>query len=270
MKNTFLNNLNNGKAIVISMVIALLLAAACIVSRPTNKPDDTIVVGMMSGWAPFMTINTSGAYQGFDVDVAQELAQRMGKKLVIQGLGSLAPCFIALDQKKIAMILSGLDITQKRQKAMTMIWYTGQDVRNFSLVFWNIIPKTIKSMQDLRNLPNAVICAESGSGQETFLDQFDFVTKKRMPSVIDMVLDLKFAKSLAAILEPRVAARLKRQNPEIQILPVALPEDFQVYGCGIAIKQGNTDLATTIASLVSAMRTDGTLAKLEQKWQMEE
>lgn len=270
MKNTFFQNLNDAQGIVISIVVALFLAIVCVASRSANKQDNTLVVGMMSGWAPFMSINTAGKFQGFDVDVAQELAKRMNKKLVIQDLGSVASCLVALEQKKIAMILSGLDITKKRQNAMAMIWYTGKDVRNFSLVFWKSIPENIKSMQDLRNLPNTIVCAESGSGQEAFLDLFDFITKKRMNTVIDIVLDLRFGKSLAAILEPPVAARLKRQNPELQILPVALPDDFQVYGCGIAIKKDNVDLTASVTSVIEAMQTDGTLAKLEQKWQLEE
>ncbi len=151
-----------------------------------------------------------------------------------------------------------------------MIRYTGEDVTKFSLIFWNTIPTPVKSIQDLRLLPDAVVSVESGSAQEAFLNQFDFIKKKRLSSVIDIILDLKFGKSLAALLEPRVAARVKRQNPELQTLEVPLTTGFKVYGCGIALKQDNTALAEKVAESIGTMRADGTLKKLEQKWQLEE
>lgn len=267
MNNTVFKTLS---MIVTAAMIAAFIAIVCITSKTTKKPEDTLVVGMMSGWAPFMTINQKGVFEGFDVDVAQELANRLNKKLVIQDLGSLASCFIALDQNKIDLLLSGLDVTEQRLEKYAMVRYTGQDVTSFELVFWNDIPKGITGMQDLRNIPNAIVCAEPGSAQEKFLDQYSFVIKKSLNSVTDIILDLKFGKSLAAVLEPRVAARFKKQYPEIKTLTVALPKNFQVYGCGIALKKNNHALITSTAAIIQAMRQQGVLKQLEQKWQLEE
>jgi len=262
MKNPNVRNL------IISTVTALVLAGICITIRQTKKPDDTFTVGMMSGWAPFMTINTQGEFEGFDVDVAQEIAQRMGKKLEIQDLGSLASCFVALDQNKVDALFSGLDITQERVAKLSMIQYTGQDVKNFTLVFWNTIPENIKTLQDLRTITNCTVCAEPGSAQEKFLNQFDFITKKPLSSVIDMILDLKYGKSLAMILEPRVAARLQKQNPEMRLLDIPLPKEFQVFGMGIALKKNNTELRSVISKIIEDIKQDGTLTKLEKKWNL--
>jgi len=237
--------------------------------RVAQKAEDQLVVGMMSGWAPFMSINGAGEYEGFDVDVAQEVAKRLNKTLVIQDLGSLASCFIALDQQKVDMVMSGLDITQKRQDLYNMIYYTGDDVKEFNLIFWQAIPNGVQSMEDFKSMSDIVICAESGSAQEKFLDNYDFVTKKRMNSVMDIVLDVQYGKSLAAVLEPRVAARLKRKNSELQLLPVALPPAFQVFGCGIAISKINVQLAADVSRVVQEMINDKKIKQLEQKWQLE-
>ncbi len=270
MKNIFIKNLTALKGIAVILVATLVLGSVYKIVRSPKNPDTTLTVGMMSGWAPFMTVNTQGAYEGFDVDVAQELAQHMGKKLVIRDLGSLASCFIALAQGKVDLLFSGLDITKKRLKTLAMVRYTGQNVTNFNLVFWNTIPKNSSTIQDLQSSPRAVVAVESGSEQETFLNQFDRITKKRLPSLTDIVLDLKFGKSVAALLEPTVAARLSRLNPEIKLVKVPLTDDFQVYGCGIAVKRENSALTAQVTSLIEDMRTNGTLKKLEQKWQREE
>src|SRR5690606_20837831 len=236
----------------------------------TKESKKTLVVGMMSGWAPFMTINAKGDYEGFDVDVAQEVAKRLDRLLIVQDLGSLASCFIALDQQRIDMMLSDLDITQMRREKMAMIRYSGQDVTQYKLIFWNEIPENIKTMNDMRNFPDAVVCIESGSAQEKFLDGYKFVTKKRVNSLVDIVLDLRFGKSLAAVVEPGVAARLQRQNSEIKSIFVDLPQDFQVFGCGIAINKKNTELIVKTQAIIDQMYADGTLKMLEQKWQVRE
>ncbi len=261
--------MKNYKAIIALFIISGLFLVV-FMPRSSQKKTNQLVVGMMSGWAPFMTINGAGEYEGFDVDVAQEIAKRMNKEIVMQDLGSLASCFVALKQGKVDMIMSGLDITQKRRDMLNMVYYTGGTVREFALLFWQSVPEGIKEVADLRAFSDAIICVESGSAQEKFLDSYDFITKKRMNSAVDMVLDLRFGKSLAAIVEPRVAARLKKQNPELQLLPVALPTEFQVFGCGIAINKNNMQLMQEVSAVVQNMIADGTIKRYEQKWQLEE
>ncbi len=262
--------MNTGKTFIGISIVIVGLLLAMMMRSPQKENNNQFVVGMMSGWAPFMSINSEGQYVGFDVDVAQEIAKRMNKELIVQDLGALASCFVALEQGKIDAIMSDLDITEKRRNMLNMIYYTGDDTTSFDLVFWGNIPKEIKSMEDLRNFSDAVICVESGSAQEKFLDNYDFVNKKRMNSLVDIVLDLRFGKSLAAIVEPRIAARLKRQNPELQLLPVQLPPAFQVFGCGIAINKNNSGLTDDVTRVVAEMIADKTMKKLEQKWQLEE
>jgi arginine transport system substrate-binding protein len=254
------------------LCVAVLTSIAMFLfrSRSAQHSSDTLTVGMMSGWAPFMTINEQGAYEGFDVDVANEIGQRMNKKVVITDLGSLSACFIALDRGKIDLLLSGLDITQTRKEQLNMIRYTGADVPALKLVFWNAVPAGIEKLEDLQTVPNALVIAEPGSAQEKYLDQFPTITKKSLTSISDMLLDIKFGKSTAILLEPRVATRLASQNPELKLITVNLPAQFQLYGCGIAIKKENSALAQAIEAIVAAMHEDGTLKKLEVKWQLEE
>src|ERR1700733_12765518 len=175
MKNNFFKNFVNNKALCAAVTATLLLGVLYTMFRPTKKDDDTLIVGMMSGWAPFMSITANGSYEGFDVDITQELARRMNKKIIIQDMGSLAPCFIALEQNKIDMIISGLDITEKRLQQLNMIYYAGDDVTSYDLLFWKQIPEGIKTIQDLKNYPNPVIIVEPGDSPEKYLDQFDFI-----------------------------------------------------------------------------------------------
>lgn len=254
-----------------TITLALLTTIWLLLRNPQNVPsenDKPIIIGMMSGWAPFMTINNQGTYEGFDVDVAQEIANRLNRPLIIQDLGSLPSCFIALDQEKISLLLSGLDITKKRLENVTMVRYTGNDTQEFKLVFWNTIPQGITTLDDICTIADAQICVESGSSQEKFIDSYPCISKKRMPSVIDIILDLRFGKSLATVLEPRIAQLLAQKNPELKMISIKLPVNFQVFGCGIAIKKNSVALAQQITKIINNMQNDGTLTLLENKWHL--
>lgn len=236
---------------------------------PLLSPD-TLIVGMMSGWAPYMSLNSSGKFEGFDVDVARELAKRMNKKLVINDMGSLEPLFIALNQRKIDMIFSGLDIIKKRLQMLEMVPYTGEGITCFKLLFWNKIPEGITGVNDLINRSDITLCVEPGSGTENFLNQEQFknILKKPIGRVSDMILELRFGKSQAAILEPIAIVDLLKKNPELKAIDIPLPEDFQIFGVGIAIKKGNITLKEETTKIINSMKADGSLAALEKKWQV--
>ena len=185
-------------AIKIVFVAAICAALSFVFFRFNGRQAqraDTLVVGMMSGWAPFMTINADGQYEGFDVDVAKELAQCLGKTLVIEDLGSLAPTFIALDQGKLDVVMSGLDITTARLEKLAMVRYAGQDVTNFSLLFWNQIPQGMSSIKDVGRCA-ATVCVEPGSSLEKFLDSCPDIIQKSLSKTEEMVLDIKYGQDL--------------------------------------------------------------------------
>ncbi len=247
-------------------VLTVVLGSLSAITFAQQKEE--LVIGMMSGWAPFMVVNAKGNLEGFDVDVAKELGMRLGKPVRILDLGSLASLFQALEQGKIAMAFSGLDITQKRKEQWTMIPYAGEQMRSYSLLFWKTLPKDVKTLEDLQRIPNAEVCVESGVSTEKFLERFPSIRKKRMGALADMVLDVQFGKSLALFIEPPIARRLIKKNGEFKALEVPLPEEFQVYGMGIALKKSNQELSQKVGTFIQKMKAEGSLQKLEKKWSL--
>jgi len=252
-----------------TFAICIITAIYLIWPQTSANKENQFTVAMMSGWAPFMIINNQGNYEGFDVAVAQEIARRMNKELVIKDMGSLAPTFIALDQESVDAVMSGLDITDVRRKKLTLIPYSGEDVTNFTLLFWQNLPNNITTIQDLAN-QQATICAEPGSAQAKFLDTIAGIQEKSLSKLEEMILDIKYGKSDAMLVEPRIANRLQKLEPQLIALNVPLPREYQTFGYGIAIKPNNTELAKQMNNTISEMKTDGTLTTIKQQWQMEE
>jgi ABC-type amino acid transport substrate-binding protein len=265
--------IKNMPGVLLIFVASFILFKGCSRNNVVLK-EDQLAVGMMSGWPPYMVIDKNGDYVGFDVDVANELGRRLNKTVKIQDLGTLESLFMALNGKKIDLLFSGLDITKKRLDKMEMVQYTGEGINSFYLLFWNEIPllpgtsKKIEIIEDLKKLEKNTIAVEPATPSEDFLKQscFNGIEKKPISRVVDMVLEIKFGKSRAAILEPIAAFEVMKKNPEIKYVKAPLPEDFQIFGVGIGIKKENLKLKKQIEKVVQEMKNDGTMKKLEQRW----
>lgn len=257
-------------------VYARLFAGLCLTLITTgcwnNKhhhaaEQEEIVVGMMSGYAPFMVINTKNDYEGFDIDVAKHLADKLGKKLVIKDM-SLAALFLSLEQGRIDCIISGLAITQGRKHEFNMIHYQGDSVRHLPLAFWKTIPHGISTFDDLKKFNNPTICVEAGSSMEGILKNFPAATPRLMERYVDMILDVQYGKSFGVLLEPSTVGKLKDMFPNLVSINLPLPEQLIIEGNGIAVKRSNSKLAQKIEIIINDMKRDGTIATFERAWKM--
>lgn len=259
----------NVKYVLIMLVTVVMMCGLYICFRPVTDKRASFVVGMMSGWAPFMTINQVGEFEGFDIDVAKSIANKLGKKLEVRDFGSLSTLLVALRQNKVDCIMSGLDITKNRLQVMEMIPYTGESVKSLYLLFWNIIPNVVHSLSDVQKINDAVICVEPGSAQAKYLDQYKSIAQKPLSKIEDMILDIKYGKSLAALVEPHVASLFMRKVPELKKLEIPISQDFQTYGMGIAFVKDNP-LSRKVKAIIQDMRQNRELETLENKWGLSE
>lgn len=223
------------------------------------------VVGTTSGYAPFVSINERGEYEGFDIDVAKALAEKMGKKLVIKDLGSMTALFMALDQGSIDAIIWGLSITQDRLKKIAMVRYQGDDTMSYPLIFWGPIPAGISSINDMKGM---TVCVEPTSSQDVVLAKYPSINRMFTEKVDDALLNIQYGKAQAALVDPLIARKFKKKYPQISVLEVPLAPEDQVKGVGAALKTSNSPMITSIKKAVADLQRAGTLKALEEKWDL--
>jgi len=249
--------------VITAILIGLTIVSYKFFKKEKLKDDSILTIGTASGYAPWVSINEQGEYEGFDIEVINEIANKLNKKLIIKDLGSMSSLLMALEQNKIDAIIWGMSITQDRLKKINMVRYQGDTVKSYPLLFWKKIPENIKSINDMKNM---TICVEPTSSQDTVLNKYDFINKLPTEKIDDALLNIQYAKADAALVEPAIAKKFKKKYPEIQILDVELDPANQVHGVGICIKLNNTELADKIKSVTDLLIKDGTINKLEAKW----
>ncbi|MDI2588461.1 transporter substrate-binding domain-containing protein [Psychrobacillus sp. NEAU-3TGS] len=259
----------------LSLVAAVvLLLAAC--GNNTSKENDKnslqaiqdkgeITVGIMGTYAPYNFRNKDQGYDGFDVDIAKELAKRLGVEanFVAQEFSGLIP---GLQKGKFDMLVSQVTITEERQK---QIDFTKPYITNDVKVIVKEDNTTVQSVDDFKGKKIAV---GLGTNDEAFLrnELMPKVGEFQINTYDDVITTLK---DLDA---GRVDATI---NNAYALKPIVEENGFQVKAVGapiksdqaaVAVKKGNTELVAALNKALAEMKEDGTYKEIFVKWFDEE
>ena len=247
-------------------LFALCLFTAQLFANSEEKPP--LIVGTTSGYAPYVSLDATGKYEGFDIDFANLLAQKLNRKLVIKDCGSMPSLFLALKQGKADLLIWAISITEERMKSFDMVYYQGEKVAEMPFLFWNTVPEGIKSIEDLAKNSKKGICVEAGSFQEGVAKKFSEMQVKYVDKITDAIMEIRFGKALGAMADPSLVARFKAQYPEIKVLNLPLPLNEQALGYGVCIDKTQAQLSADVKKAVEQLTKEGKIAELEKKWKI--
>jgi arginine transport system substrate-binding protein len=114
------------------LVVATMMM--CIFGRwlwHSEVPSNLFVVGTNSGFPPFELLDDQGNLVGFDIDLARQIADALGKKLELKDM-SFDALIVALQQGKIDCAIAGISITSRRQQEIALIHYFGEPLKKFA------------------------------------------------------------------------------------------------------------------------------------------
>ncbi len=210
-------------------------------------------------------MDSTGKIVGFDLDIAELIAEKLQRKLVIKDM-EFEGEILSLKQGKIDLILSGMNITPSRLKEILMVPYHGEYATSLSLIFWKEIPEGVTKIEDIALLPNPSVSVESGAIPEAYITRYANINAKSFQGALGPLMDVKYGKSVANLVEPDVATYLQKQHPEIKILDVPLSTDETIMGFGIGIKKANDALFEQVHDIIQELKSSGKLKQLEDKW----
>lgn len=244
------------------------LFSGTLVAGEPKQSVETFTVGTTSGYAPYVSLDSKGQYEGFDIDLAKLVSKKLNKQLVIKDLGSMPSLMIGLKQKKVDAIIWAVSITEEREKQMEMIYYQGERITTMPLLFWGKIPENIQGPEGLANDPKKIVCVEAGSYQEQVMKSYPGLTLKNVDKITDAIMEIKFGKSLAIAIDNSLVSFVKEQSPELQVLYFPLPPSKQSLGNGICINKNRPELGAAVKKAVAELISEGKIQELEKKWNM--
>lgn len=247
-------------------LIGFILVFTNLAKTREETGEKTLIVGLQSGYPPFEYRDEKGQIVGFDVDLAERIAAKLQRKLVIEDMDFDGE-ILSLKQGKIDLIISGMQITPSREKELFLVPYHGDKATSFSLIFWEKIPEGVTSIADLEKMKNLVVSTQTATVSEKwFLTHYPKISSRSFEGALAPLMDIKYGKSVAALVESDVANYLQQKHPEIKTLTVPLAEDEKGAQFGIGINKKNKELLQQVQNLVEELKSSGEMKQLENKW----
>jgi polar amino acid transport system substrate-binding protein len=221
----------------------------------------TFRVGMSGNQPPFSVISKSGSLIGYEVDLANLLADAMGVKVefVQKPFGELLP---ALEKGEIDAIMSGMTMTPKRNlKAAFVGPYI---VSGKSILTKSATLAALKEAEEI-DRSTLTITALKGSTSEKFvqtiLEKTNYAPVDDYDTGVQMVLD---GKADAMVADFPICALSQMRYPDAGLATLAEP--MTIEPIGIALAPGDSLLVNMVTNYLSALDGIGLLDALEQKW----
>lgn len=248
-------------------MLALVGGAADVVAAD-NSPvlsriveSGTFKVGMSGTQPPFSVISKSGSLIGYEVDLANILADAMGVKVefVQKPFGALLP---ALEKGEIDAIMSGMTMTPKRNLKAAFVGpyiVSGKSILTTSTA--------LAGLQDAEDIDRSTIkiAALKGSTSEKFvqkvLEKTTFIGVDDYDEAVQMVIDGKVD---ALVADFPICALSQMRFPDAEL--ATLTEPMTIEPIGIALAPGDALFVNMVTNYLSALEGIGLLDALEKKW----
>lgn len=219
----------------------------------------TLIVGFDQDFPPMGFVGDNGEYTGFDLDLAKEVASRLGLEYKAQPIAWDSKD-MELESGNIDCIWNGFTITGREDD---YTWTTPYMANKQVFVVAN--DSDIKSQADLAG---KVVEVQADSSAEAALKENQdlantFGQLLTTPDYNTAFMDLEQGAVDAVAMDVIVAGyQIKQRNADFKILDDSLSEEE--YGVGF--KKGNTGLRDKVQGALEEMAADGTLAKISDEW----
>ena len=219
------------------------------------KDKGVIRIAMSGAYPPFNFVNDENKVVGFDPAIGTEIAKRMGleAEIVTTAWDGIIGGRLA---NKYDAIVGSMTITAERDEVVDFVGPYYSDKRA-------IFTKPGSGISSLADLEGKKVGLTLGETHEDWAREkgYSINTYKGLP---ELLLELENGR-VDAIVDDSIAAILamteKGQAFEMFGDPTTDP-----FGAGIAIREGNPELATEMQKALDSMMEDGTYVELALKW----
>lgn len=222
----------------------------------TIKDNGEIVIGTEGTYPPFTFHDESGKLTGFDVEVAEEVAKRMGVKPVFKET-QWDSLFAGLDAKRFDMLANQVGIREDRQEKFD--FSDPYSTSSAALVVREDKEKPA-SFEDVKGLKAAQsltsnysdIAKENGAeivGVEGFSQAVELLNADRVDFTINDNLSVQNYVQT-------------KKDANIKVVDTA----EEASQSGFVFRKGNDELVKEVNKALDEMKKDGTYDKIVEKW----
>lgn len=217
------------------------------------------VIATDAGYVPFEVVEEDGTITGFDVDIANAIAEDLGVELQIKNV-RWATIIGELKTGRVDAILSGMSITDEREEQVAFsrpYFHVGQ------VVVKRKGDDRIQSWEDL-DQPGMTVAVQEGTTGE-------FAAREKMPRA-ELIRFTKTDEACLAVMQEKADAvvfdhpflqRYVEQQPDAL---EGIWEPFTLEPIGIAVRKDSPELQAAIDATLRRLEESGRMDALKAKY----
>lgn len=220
------------------------------------KEDGELLIGTEGTYPPFTYHDETGKLTGFDVEIAEEIASRLGVKPKFMETQWDA-MFAGLDSKRFDMIANQVGIKEDRLEKYD---FSTPYISSAAVLVARTDNKDVKGFEDIKGLKSAQSLtsnygemAKSYGAELVGVDGFNQAIELLNSNRVDVTINDKLS-----VLD------FQKQKPDAKIQIVAEADD--AAQSGLMFRKGNETLVEAVNEALNEMIEDGTYDKISEKW----
>jgi len=234
---------------------ALLLAT----TAAPGQEAPPLRTGMDGTFAPHAFPSLSGGYEGFNIDLGNEIAKRLKRKIVIDAaqFSGLIPALAG----RHPMIFSSLRPRSPRSARRACCFTEGYLNTDFQFLIKKGGPKVTK----LEDFKGKTITLNKGSAYDSWARDLEAKIGWKVESFgtqTDAVQAVLVGRADANVAGNTAVAWAVKNNPQLEL--------SYLYSTGLVwaapLRKDSGELRNKLDNAIECMKLDGTIAKLHEKW----
>lgn len=234
-----------------TLAFSMLGAAGALAQAPLKTAVD-------GTFAPHAMPKLGGGTEGFNIDLANEIAKRMKRPLdlTVTQFSGILP---ALQAGTLDFVAAPTTVTKER--ADNLLFTEGYLNTDFQF----LVKKGSPRVEKLEELKGKVVTVNKGSAYDSWARGLEAQTGWTVESFgtqSDAVQAVLSGRAFANITGNTVAAWAAKQNPQLELS--YLHSTGLVWGA--PLRKDSTALRVEVENAIECMKLDGTMAQLHEKW----
>ncbi|UEM18402.1 transporter substrate-binding domain-containing protein [Skermanella mucosa] len=236
-------------------LVAVIATAATTMTGPANAAD--LTVGANIGNVPWEFQDATGKNVGFEIDLIDEIAKRMGKSVEIVNI-PFNGLFSAVQSARIDMAISSITITEKRLESVSF----AQPYYDSDQSLTVLAKSGIAKVEDLKG---KAVGVDTGSTGDMWATQnqakYGFGDIRRFEGLQPAMLDLAAGRLDGYVSDIPALLYFTKDKPQFKVAQrIQTGERYSIMFAK------DSPLAAQVNEQITAMKKDGTVAALHEKW----
>ena len=217
-----------------------------------------IVVAMEGNWSPWTYHDESGALVGFDTEVAQNIAERIGVKATFVE-GEFDGLLAGVDAGRYDMVVNGVGVNRDRQEKYE---FSVPYAYDRTAVIVRKDDDSIQTMDDLKgkHTANTIQSTYAATAQK-------YGAEVTGVDYLNQTFELLFSGRIDATLNAEVSYyEYLRAHPDAEIKIACMDPDTIPIAIPMPKGEKSANLVQAVNDALTEMAADGTLSRLSEKY----